>query len=674
MNEYLFDRLKFLVEIYGIDKPHAIKCLEKAARNPRSMEAYERHFLRELERQGFKLHDLPAFGRLSENDKQAKGILLGRIVGAKGPEDFYLPFEVFKEKHVGIYGATGSGKSHSAKILVKGLVDAGHIVLILDVADEYKYLCPFFSPETFLVIDPKDLKINFLLPPPNVDPKVWRGILINIFRETMFLRDGACNELNSILASLARGRIYPSFPDMYNAIQKKSYRASSRRAQYIESLQNRSELLMNSYISDALMCCEGHPLERVLIERSAALRIGLITNDLVRNFYVSYVLKWLETYLTFNPQNSERMRVIVIEEAHRYCYEGMKQRSDLREPLMQILFREIRRTGTSLVSIDQIVSLMSKPIIGNTETFIIFRQPNPSCGKIFSETCILDPEQRIKLPELPKQAAVVFSSELSQPYLVETIDFPLQKVGEEYVKARMEPFLSALPYTPIPGTGDEVGELSVEGGFTISEVSKKKIELRPRKAVDDLLQLLRRDRLKSLTQLYEETRLDAKYCRKLIREMETLGLVETVTLGFGKRGNPSTFVLMEDKAAEYLGIKPEEVRLPGKGSPAHVVLQNLICRRMKEQGKNALVEHSVNGKAVDIAELQGSVTIAYEIETEANEHVAENVRRDLEAGFDKIVVISHSVALQNEIRDKAYQGVDWTAMTKVEFKLVREFL
>jgi len=302
MNDYLFEKLKFLVEIYGIDKPHAIKCLEKAARNREEIPLYLRHFERLLIKQGVALSDLPAFGPLSEKDKHTKGILLGRIVGAKGSEDFYLPFEVFREKHVGIYGATGSGKSHSAKIMVKGLIEGGHIVLILDIADEYKCLSPFFSPEVFLVIDPKDLKINFLLPPPNVDPRIWRGILINIFRETMFLRDGACNELNSILASLARSRIYPTFLDLYNAIQKKSYRANSRRAQYVESLQNRSELLMNSYISDALMCCEGHPLEQVLIERSAALRIGLITNDLVRNFYVSYVLKWLETYLTFNPE------------------------------------------------------------------------------------------------------------------------------------------------------------------------------------------------------------------------------------------------------------------------------------------------------------------------------------------------------------------------------------
>jgi energy-coupling factor transporter ATP-binding protein EcfA2 len=217
-------------------------------------------------------------------------------------EEFRLPFAIFDQKHVLITGATGSGKTRAVMIIVKGLIEAGGKVLIFDAADEYKHLCQFFPPDMFMVIDPKDLKINFLLPPPGVDPKIWRGVLIGVFRETMFLRDGSCNELNLILAGLDKSKACPTFIDLHNAILKRSYRAGSRRAQYIESLQNRSELLMNSYISDALMCCEGHPLDRVLIERSGCLRVGLISNDLVRNFYVVYVLKWIETCLTFNPE------------------------------------------------------------------------------------------------------------------------------------------------------------------------------------------------------------------------------------------------------------------------------------------------------------------------------------------------------------------------------------
>jgi energy-coupling factor transporter ATP-binding protein EcfA2 len=305
MNDYLFEKLRFLVELYGNDIPHAIKCLEKAARNREDLALYLRHFEKLLIEQGIPLGDPPVFGRLSEKDKRAMGIPIGRIVGAKSPEIFVLPFSVFEGRHVAVYGATGTGKSHLAKMAVKVLIEAGHVVQILDIADEYKDLCVFFDTDVFLAIDPKDLKINFLLPPPNVDRIVWRGIIVDIFRETMFLRDGACNELTSVLAALQKESMYPTFMALCDAILKKPYGGRTRRGQYVESLQNRSELLLNSYIGEALMCVKGHPLEQILIKRSAAIRIGLISDDVTRNFYVVYLLKWMETYLAYNPDMRE---------------------------------------------------------------------------------------------------------------------------------------------------------------------------------------------------------------------------------------------------------------------------------------------------------------------------------------------------------------------------------
>jgi len=595
------------------------------------------------------------------------------LLKANKRQDFLLSESALDRKHTLIAGITDSGKSHAAKIMSKGVIEKGGRVLYIDSADEHSDTCQFFPADVLVVVDPKDLKINFLTPPPGVDPVIWRGILINIFREGMFLRDGSCNELNSILASLAATKMLPAFPDLHMAIMSKSYRAGSRKAGYIETLQNRSEMLLNSYIAPAFMCVEGHPLEEVIIRRSCVLRVGKISSDLVRNFYVNFILKWIETYLTFNPQErGDNPRVIVIEEVHRYY--GAQQRSDLREPIILSLAREIRKCGVSLIFVDQIVSLLPKQMLGNVYTFIIFRLVNASCIKAISEICNLYPDQKEMLSELPKQTAMVRSGELSQPYLIRTIDFSVPKVSDEYIKAKMEPFFASLPWTPIPGTEEEVDELYIAGGIEIESVSSKKIELRPRKIWKDILKIIDEEKFISQTQLYEKTGISPYFCRRLVKEMESLGMIELVTLGFGKRGNPTSFLLLKDKASEFLGKKPEDLRLPGKGSPAHILSQNLLARKMKESGKNVMVEYSMNGKSVDIAEFAGNSTIAYEIEMEPNDHVAENIRRDLEAGFDKVVVISNNAALQNEIRDKAYQGVDWIAMTKVDFKLVREFL
>lgn len=585
-----------------------------------------------------------------------------------------MPFAVFDQKHVLIIGATGSGKSHAVKIMVKALIESGAKVLIIDVADEYKDLCQFFAPSLFMAIDPKLLKINFQNPPPNVEPKTWRGIVVDVQRSAMFQRDGMSNEQSIILSNLAANKVNPTFLDYHNAIQKKAYRAGSRRAAYIESLLNRSEMLMDSYIGEALICIEGHPLERLLIDRSACLRVGLISSDLVRNFYVNFILKWIETYLTFNPERrGDGLRVIIIEEAHRYTFEGLQRRSDLREPFILSLAREIRKCGVSLIFIDQLYSLLPKQITGNPETLIAFRLPNPSCAKSIGDSWNLYPEQRAALSELPKRSAVVFSSELDKPYLIQTIDFPLERVSEEYIRNKMKPALDALPYTPLPESG-EAGDVALADGLDVESVTRQRIELKPRRAWNDLLRTILPERFKTLTALYEETGIDARYGRKLLAEMETLGLVETITLGFGKRGSPTTFVILKDKAAEFLGVKPDETRLPGRGSAAHVIAQNLLCRKLRERGQNALVEHAMNGKAVDVAVIATEGTIAYEIETEPNEHVAENVLRDLQAGFVRVVVVSANAKHQNENMDLVYRAIEWTLQSRVEFKLIRELL
>jgi hypothetical protein len=322
---------------------------------------------------------------------------------------------------------------------------------------------------------------------------------------------------------------------------------------------------------------------------------------------------------------------------------------------------------------DQLISLLPKQLLGNAATFIIFRLPNLSCIKAISETCNLLPEQKARLPELPKRQAVVYSSELDQPYLIETLDFPLERVSEEYIRNKMRPALDALPFVPLQAETEEADVALVEA-LDVQSVTRQRVELKPRRAWNDLLRTILPERFKTLTQCYDETGIDAKYGRKLLGEMETLGLVETVTIGFGKRGSPTTFVILKDKAAEFLGVKPEETRLAGRGSAAHVIAQNLLCRKFRERGQNALVEHTMNGKAADVAVVEAEGMIAYEIETEPNEHVAENVRLDLQAGFLKVFVISANAKHQNEAKDIIYKTVPWEKLSRVEFRLIREFV
>ncbi|MFB0562990.1 MAG: ATP-binding protein [Candidatus Lokiarchaeia archaeon] len=674
---YQYEELKLLAEKLGIDRAEISNCLEKAARKPENIQVYRNHFLKLLKKEGYLLHDLPAFGRLAQQDNfEGKGIHVGHVVDGRGMQiPFYLPFDIFTDQHVLISGLINYGKSHLAKLICYELIKAGKKVIILDSEDEYSHLCQFFPPEVLLSIDPRELKLNLIKPFRNlIDPVVARGNLINVMRESLFLRDGSCNLLDSCLMSL-EGRENSTLLDLYNTVMSRSYKPGTRHAQYNESLQNRLEMFLNSYLSPVFLCVEGHPLEDIMLKSSIIIRVGKISNDLVLSFFVNFILNWIQTYLEYYPEDAQG-NVILLEEVHRFTFKGAEKRSDLREPIIISTARQIRKRHVSLVFINQLLSDIPKPLIGVVNTLISFRLINNSCIKILSDACGLYPEQSESISKLPKRVAMVFGGEFSQPYLIRTKDFEIHKISEEHIRDKMEPLLSSFPYIPLPEQDYEVKTIDSASPLVVDKVSQKKVVLKPRRTWKDILEILIEVGFIGLSELYKSLRdVSPFYGRKVIKEMESLDLIESCTIGFGKRGNATTFILMRPKGAEFLSIKYEDIKLLGKGSTEHKIIQNFISRGLNDLGKVTSVEHSMNGKSVDIAEFVGDRIIAYELELDPQApHILQNINKDLEAGFSEVVIISKNKIAENEIKDQIYRHLDWTQLSKVKFKLLREFV
>lgn len=104
-------------------------------------------------------------------------------------------------------------------------------------------------------------------------------------------------------------------------------------------------------------------------------------------------------------------------------------------------------------------------------------------------------------------------------------------------------------------------------------------------------------------------------------------------------------------------------------------MQHLLSQAMKDSGKTISIEYYANGKSVDIAEIRKDKSIAYEIElAPAHPHVAENVKKDFAAGFSQVVVITQNKAGMEEARNQIYKEIEWEKLSKVEFKLPKDFL
>ena len=268
--------------------------------------------------------------------------------------------------------------------------------------------------------------------------------------------------------------------------------------------------------------------------------------------------------------------------------------------------------------------------------------------------------------------SVLFNQATSQTqFLLKFPELCFDYVTEEEIQTHMKPILSILKFTPI----EESVSLNTDLGMGMTNSTNKKPNEKPNNIWKKILKTVHEKAPVSLKEIYQNCDVNHFQGRKILETMEKQDMIESRSVCFGSRGNPKTYVVLKPNGAAFIGIDFEKVRLIGKGSTEHIILQHLIAQAMKDTGKNVLIEHYINGKSVDIAEIGEKKSIAYEIElSPSHPHVIDNIRKDFDAGFSKIVVITQNKAGMEEARKQVILEIDFEKLSKVEFKLPKDFL
>ena len=163
---------------------------------------------------------------------------------------------------------------------------------------------------------------------------------------------------------------------------------------------------------------------------------------------------------------------------------------------------------------------------------------------------------------------------------------------------------------------------------------------------------------------------------RTIEELGRIGFLDKpVSFSLGKRGNPRRYMRITPKGAKFVGVDFEKCRVPGKGSFEHCLHQDVVRRYLSRQGRSVLVEHTYNGKAIDVAEYTSDGKVrAYEIELRPIPHVTENIQGDLDAGCNRVTVVTRNRAEQKKIALLAYSKLPAETLEYVSFKTIREFV
>lgn len=705
MVDLAFQELLLYAEILGKDDPHVAKCLEKASRqkDPNDLAKYKQHFVRLLESRGIKAFDLPAFGRpekAEEGEIYAGDILLGD----RPIKPLSVRLSSFAE-HSLVAGHSGAGKSFFLRFLIPQFAEKRTAVWIFDREREYRSLLKSKIAESVRVIRPSQDRFNFLEPPNCVGPEEWIAKIKSVFRESFFLLDGSINLLDHLIRNLYKNRgvfdgskNYPTLLDLIRLCEAVEFKPGTRFYGFRESLLNRL-LGLQGELGEALACAKGYAVES-LAQNIWIFELSGLSDDKA-SFYISEKFLRLFAYCESLPPVDLRL-IAVIDEAHALFNEKTAKRYDLGEGLLFTSARTARKRGIGFVYSDQTPSLLPQTITSNVSNFFIMRLVNAKDIRFIANALGLSLEQAERIHTLPKAHCIFQSPSQPNAVLVRIPALSFDFVSQSEVDDRMKSIFASLSYEPAEGKkreeeqeiqADELGEASrgeaeeADGECEAKTADEMRLpgekgKARRRRQADkpnrlwiEIVKIVCELGWVPISSLAEQlASVPPWVLRKALAEMARSSLIELCPVNFGARGSPRTYAVLKAKGAELIGAKWESVRLRGKGSAEHVVLQNIIAEALRNEGRAVEIEFAANGKSVDIAEIRSEEAIAYEIElAPSHAHVVENALADLEAGFSEVVIIVRNQSAENEAKANIYKSIPWEKIQRIRFRLLREF-
>lgn len=663
------EEIDYYAEILGRENQAVRKALIRLSANPKEAPSVRDQFMLMMKKAGYDPANPPIFP-VRIDQPVTDGVVLGNIVIGDRLGEQVVISKKSLERNVLICGLTGAGKSTEVMLICEQLLEMGIIILIFDDQDEHKKMVMTFPENSLLVIRPDQDRDNLLEPPKGVSIQEWIERLNSLLRESFFLRDGSGNLLNSILVKLyarngwfeGNGKRYPTANDIISELESLDFKPGTRHAGYAETLKNRFNNL--GPLAKTFDCERGYPIQE-LVSRSVIFRVSGLS-DILRYFYVALKLSRLCSYREKLGDSDELKYFIVIEESSKYCSPKLEKRSDLVEPILFRLIRAIRKRGGSIALVEQVPASLPYQILGNVNSKIILRLGDGKSIFQMAQLSLLDEIQTEHIPILPARQAILRSPEFSSPILYQIPEKTCAPVSEEEVQESTSRILATMEFVPAKTDQSKANQGNDKTREWMSEKDPH------RKVLDDVANnpfdglTERRQRLGGWSPWY---------MAKIVIELQEAGLIkEPISLNLGGRGNPKKILQLSEKGAQFIGADYETLQLKGKGSDAHRFIQNLLVAKFTSEEKIAFVEYCLNGKSADVVVLADDLLYhSFEIEMDVNNHVVENVRKDLDS-FTTCTVICRNQEAKKGIKAIVGREIPAEYHDRIKFELLKNLL
>jgi len=580
-------------------------------------------------------------------------------------------------QHIGIFGRSGSGKTNLAYLLLRGLVGAGKPFLVFDWKRNYRDLTSLPEFRDLLIFtvgrDVAPFRFNPLIPPPGTPATVWLKKLIEVMCHAYYLGEGVTVLLMRAMDALYRqAGLYDGQPKAYPTMANVrdwllAYKAKGRTAGWMESAMRAVEVLCFGEMGNVLSSPRSFDVAR-LLDRRVILELDALTNA-DKTFLIEALLLWIHHYRMAQPQREAFKHAIVIEEAHHILLRK-KQEVTGEETVTDVLLREIRELGESVICLDQHPSLISKPALGNTYTTFAFNLKHRGDIAMIQDSLNLDSEQAGYLGRLEVGWAVVrLQGRWFFPFLVKFPLIPFRKgaVSDQDVREKTsgtqdDKGMLLEARNGLSGVISSRGGTSGRGGTqdgripAIPEEGKKEKEdkkegcaIRLTTQERKLLKDVWRYPTSPVTERYVRLDFGSRVGTRVQSSLLARGFLSSSFVVSSSGGRIKVLQLGE-KGKKVLGISAAESSRHGGAEHRYWVKR--IADRLRASGHEVAEEAPVGGgKTVDLLATKGGRRVGFEIETGKSDALS-NVRKCLNAGVDEVIVVALSAALRNALRGR----------------------
>lgn len=513
-----------------------------------------------------------------------KDIILGNYPIAKikygnsSMHDFCLREKDFI-RHICITGMSGSGKTNLALNILNQLSENKKPFLVFDWKKSFRPLLSINKNILCFTIGNKavsnDFKININNPPRGVSPREWLNVLCDLITETFAASYGVHKLLSETLDQAYRdfgvyegSGNYPTWLQIKDRLEEKleDLRGrKSRESEWLISALRVAHVLTFGEFSEVINNKE-KPLLNIeeLLSKNVIFELDSLGNS-EKRFFCSFILAYIYKYSKTNLKSTADFNhAIIIDEAHNIF---LKQKPMfVQELITEVIYREIREYGLSLICLDQHCSKLSDVVAGNSACNIAFQQMLPADLDAISSLMLLR-EKKKYFSMLPVGSAIVKLAERHyEPFQVEVELSKLKNVNipDEEIKQRMAAALSSIKSLKEKSDGIDIKALREEMSkisliFNKSGVATKEADKHFESSINkgslskqqhEFIKHIKKFPQYGTAQAYKALNMSARQGNKIKEELIGLGLIEVEEIrnekGWKKVLKPRTNLLTED--------------------------------------------------------------------------------------------------------------------------------